>query len=73
MTKAGDYHILQGRSAGFVTRLLAYVVDLVVVAGILSLGGWLAVLVDHRRFLAHSFASSDMGSPPSPSGSATRG
>lgn len=46
MTKAGDYHILQGRSAGFVTRLLAYVVDLVVVAGVLSLGGWLAVLVD---------------------------
>ncbi|MEE8457080.1 MAG: RDD family protein [Acidimicrobiia bacterium] len=46
MSKGGDYHILQGRTAGFVTRLLAYVVDLAIVAAILSLGGWLAVLVD---------------------------
>lgn len=46
MSKGGDYHVLQGRTAGFVTRLLAYVVDLVIVVAILSLGGWLAVLVD---------------------------
>ena len=41
-----DLHVLQNRTAGFVTRLLAYVLDLGVVAGILSLGGWIAVLVD---------------------------
>jgi uncharacterized RDD family membrane protein YckC len=41
-----QFHVLQGRTAGFVTRLLAYVVDLAVIAGILSVGGWLAVLVD---------------------------
>jgi uncharacterized RDD family membrane protein YckC len=46
MSKTGDYHILQGRTAGFITRLLAYVVDLAIVAGILAVGGWLAVLVD---------------------------
>ncbi len=46
MSKAGNYHILQGRTAGFITRLFAYVVDLVIVAGILAVGGWLAVLVD---------------------------
>ena len=46
MSKTGDYHILQGRTAGFITRLFAYVVDLVIVAGILAVGGWLAVLVD---------------------------
>lgn len=41
-----DLHILQDRTAGFVTRLLAFALDLVVVAGILSLGGWIAVLID---------------------------
>ncbi|MFV1970468.1 MAG: RDD family protein [Acidimicrobiia bacterium] len=46
MSKDGNYHILQGRTAGFITRLFAYVVDLVIVAGILAVGGWLAVLVD---------------------------
>lgn len=46
MSRSDDYHILQGRTAGFVTRLFAYAADLVVVAGILALGGWLAVLVD---------------------------
>jgi len=46
MSRTGDYHILQGRTAGFITRLLAYVVDLAIVAAILAVGGWLAVLVD---------------------------
>jgi uncharacterized RDD family membrane protein YckC len=46
MTKIKQLHVLQGRTAGFITRLLAYVVDIAVVAGILSIGGWLAVLVD---------------------------
>ena len=41
-----DLHVLQDRTAGFVTRLFAFVLDLVVVAGILSLGGWIAVLID---------------------------
>ncbi len=42
-----DLHVLNGRTAGFVTRLFAYVIDVAVVAGILALGGWLAVLVDN--------------------------
>jgi len=46
MSRDSEYHILQGRTAGFITRLLAYVVDLAIVAGILVLGGWLAGLVD---------------------------
>ena len=47
MSKKNEYHVLQGRSAGFVTRLLAYLADLAVVAGILSLSGWIAVLADN--------------------------
>lgn len=46
MTKNKHEHILQGRTAGFVTRLIAYAIDLAIVAGILAVGGWLAVLVD---------------------------
>lgn len=39
-------HVLQGLTAGFVTRLFAFVIDMVVVAGIVAIGGWIAVLVD---------------------------
>ncbi len=46
MSRNNQYHILQGRTAGFVTRLIAYGIDLAVLAGILAIGGWLAVLVD---------------------------
>jgi uncharacterized RDD family membrane protein YckC len=46
MSKTDEYHVLQGRVAGFITRLLAYVTDFAVLAGVLALGGWLAVLVD---------------------------
>ncbi len=46
MRKNEAFEVLQGRSAGFVTRFFAFVVDLVVVVGILAVGGWLAVLVD---------------------------
>jgi uncharacterized RDD family membrane protein YckC len=46
MSKRSEEHILQGRTAGFVTRLLAYVTDVVVLAGIVALGGWIAVLID---------------------------
>ncbi len=46
MAKKDAEHVLQGRTAGFVTRLLAYVTDVVVLAGIVALGGWIAVLVD---------------------------
>lgn len=42
-----DDNVLNGRVAGFVTRLIAYVFDLVVVAGIVALGGWIAVLADN--------------------------
>ena len=46
MPKRAEEHVLQGRTAGFVTRLLAYVTDVVVLAGIVALGGWIAVLID---------------------------
>lgn len=42
-----DLHVLNGRTAGFVTRLFAYVIDIVVVAGIVAIGGWIAVLIDN--------------------------
>jgi uncharacterized RDD family membrane protein YckC len=41
-----EEHVLQGLTAGFVTRLLAYVIDMIVVAAIVVLGGWIAALVD---------------------------
>lgn len=41
-----DEHVLNGRTAGFVTRLFAYVADAAVVAGIVAIGGWIAVLID---------------------------
>lgn len=46
MSRRDEEHVLQGRTAGFVTRLLAYVTDVVVLAGIVALGGWIAVLID---------------------------
>lgn len=46
MTKPEDSP-LNGRAAGFVTRLLAYVMDAVIVAGMIALGGWIAVLLDN--------------------------
>lgn len=42
-----DIHVLQDRSAGFVTRLFAFVIDLAVTAGILAVGGAIATLVDN--------------------------
>lgn len=47
MTDIDDTELLDGRPAGFVTRLLAYAVDLAIVAGIIALGGWIAVLADN--------------------------
>lgn len=46
MSRTNEYHLLQGRAAGFITRLFAFVVDLVVVAGLLGLGSWIAILAD---------------------------
>lgn len=46
MSREDQFHVLQGRSAGFVTRMLALLVDLAFVAVILAVGGWLSVLVD---------------------------
>ncbi|HSJ72520.1 MAG TPA: RDD family protein [Acidimicrobiia bacterium] len=46
MTKRTE-HILNGRTAGFVTRLFAFVADAAVVAGIIAIGGWIAVLIDN--------------------------
>lgn len=45
MSRKGE-HVLNGRTAGFVTRLFAYVADAAVVAGIIAIGGWIAVLID---------------------------
>ena len=47
MSRRDEFHVLQGRAAGFVTRLIAYFVDLVVITGILALSGWLAVVADN--------------------------
>ena len=47
MSRRQDEHILNGRAAGFVTRLFAFATDLVVVAGIVAIGGWIAVLADN--------------------------
>lgn len=47
MSGKNDLHVLNGRAAGFVTRLLAYAADLVILAGIVALGGWIAVLADN--------------------------
>jgi len=41
-----DHHVLQDRTAGFVTRLFAYIVDLILLFGIVAIGGWVSVLVD---------------------------
>jgi uncharacterized RDD family membrane protein YckC len=42
----GDFHILQDRSAGFVSRMLAYVIDVVLIAAIVAVGGAIAALMD---------------------------
>ena len=46
MTDQTEYHVLQGRTAGFVTRLIAYMIDVAILAGVIAIGGWLAVLAD---------------------------
>jgi len=48
MSDRGDQFsaALDGRVAGFVTRLMAYLLDLVVLVALIALGGWLFVLVD---------------------------
>lgn len=45
---------LEGRVAGFVTRLMAYLLDIVLLVALIALGGWLFVLVDDfiQSFLA---------------------
>lgn len=46
MSRNTEEHALQGRTAGFITRLLAYAIDVVVLAGIVAVGGWITVLID---------------------------
>ena len=41
-----EYHVLQDRTAGFVTRMFAYIMDLVLIAAIVAMGGWISVLID---------------------------
>jgi uncharacterized RDD family membrane protein YckC len=46
MTESHEFHVLQGRTAGFITRLIAYMMDVAILAGVIAVGGWLAVLAD---------------------------
>lgn len=46
MSRKARSHVLEGRTAGFITRMLAFLVDLAVVGGILAIGGLLAALFD---------------------------
>ena len=47
MSKNDEFSVLQGRTAGFVTRLIAYMMDVAILAGVVAVGGWLAVLADN--------------------------
>ncbi len=47
MSKGTEFHVLQGRAAGFISRLLSYFVDSVIVTGMLAVTGWIAVAVDN--------------------------
>ena len=38
--------MLEGRVAGFITRLMAYLLDIVILVALIALGGWIFVLVD---------------------------
>ena len=46
MSRNDEFNVLQGRTAGFVTRLIAYMMDVAILAGVIAVGGWLAVLAD---------------------------
>lgn len=46
MSRPDEMHVLQGRTAGFVTRLIAYMMDVAILAGVIAVGGWLALLAD---------------------------
>ena len=41
-----DFHVLQDRSAGFVSRMFAYIIDVVLIAAIVAVGGAVAALMD---------------------------
>lgn len=45
MSKA-DFHVLQDRAAGFVTRMFAFIIDLAVIAAIVAIGGGVSTLID---------------------------
>ena len=46
MSDPADRLALDGRVAGFVTRLMAYVLDIVILVALIALGGWIFLLVD---------------------------
>jgi uncharacterized RDD family membrane protein YckC len=46
MSRDDEFNVLQGRTAGFITRLIAYMMDVAILAGVIAVGGWLAVLAD---------------------------
>ncbi len=41
-----DFHVLQDRAAGFVTRMFAFIIDLGVIAAIVAIGGGVSTLID---------------------------
>jgi uncharacterized RDD family membrane protein YckC len=47
MSRDRPVEVLEGRTAGFVTRMLAYLLDVLVLTAILAMGSWLAVQTDN--------------------------
>lgn len=47
MSRDRPVDVLEGRAAGFITRMLAYLLDVLVLTVILALGGWLFIQIDN--------------------------
>jgi hypothetical protein len=46
MSENHEFHVLRGRTAGFVTGLIAYMMDVAILAEVIAVGGWLPFLAD---------------------------
>ncbi len=46
MTKT-EFTLLQDRSAGFITRMFAFIMDVAIVSGLVTLGGFIASMLDN--------------------------
>lgn len=47
MSGRPSFDELDGAAAGFITRLLAFLLDVLILTGVLAVGGWLFVAVDN--------------------------